>query len=168
MHARAPPSSRCAALWGSRAAPNRKPERPRRSIDRNTNGGIFTTNEDRGGVLFQNSKIRLTDIPDGTANTLAVGECIYDEPTVKWAALWPGMIGLYQGGVMISCVMWDIDDLSAQINGTAPQAFGSRHGGGAYFVFCDGSVRFFREGGNIQLLKWLAGRNDGVIINPEF
>ena len=131
-------------------------------------GGAFYTNADRGGVLFQNSKVRITDILDGTSNTLAIGECMYDEPSIKWAAIWPGMIGLYNGGVMISCVMWQVDDLSAYINGPAPQAFSSRHPGGAYFAFCDGSIRFFREGGSIQNLKWLAGRADGQVVNPDF
>ncbi|HEX4590245.1 MAG TPA: DUF1559 domain-containing protein [Gemmataceae bacterium] len=132
------------------------------------NGGFFTTNYDYGGAMFQNSKIRLTDITDGTANTLAIGECIYDVPTAKWAAIWPGMIGIYNGSIFISCVMWQVDDASADINGPAPQAFSSRHYGGAFFVFCDGSVRFFREGGDVKTLKWLAGRNDGHAVNPDF
>ncbi len=132
-------------------------------------GGFFITNQDRGGVMWQNSKIRITDIPDGTSSTLAIGECMFDEVTTKWAAIWPGMVGtLTAGSVMISCVMWQVDDQSAQINGTAPQAFSSRHPGGAFFGFCDGSVRFFREGGNIQNLKWLAGRNDGQVVQTEF
>ena len=118
--------------------------------------------------MFQNSKIRITDITDGTANTLAIGECMYDAAAGKWAAIWPGMIGVYNSSVFISCVMWQVDDASADINGTAPQAFSSRHFGGAFFAFCDGSVRFFREGGNIQNLKWLAGRADGKIVDPGF
>jgi prepilin-type N-terminal cleavage/methylation domain-containing protein/prepilin-type processing-associated H-X9-DG protein len=130
--------------------------------------GLFVTNADRGGVMFQNSKILPTDISDGTSNTLAVGECMFDDVTGKWAAIWPGMIGLYNGSVMISCTMWQVDDASADINGPAPQAFSSRHPGGAFFVFCDGSVRFFREGGNVQNLKWLAGRRDGHVVLPEF
>ena len=69
---------------------------------------------------------------------------------------------------MISCVMWWVDDDTAKINGTAPQAFGSRHPGGAFFGFCDGSVRFFREGSDIGTLKYLAGRADGVVVNPDF
>jgi hypothetical protein len=28
-------------------------------------------------------------------------------------------------------------------------------------------VRFFREGGDVKTLKWLAGRNDGMVVNPE-
>src|SRR5947209_1053250 len=44
----------------------------------------FYTDLDMGGVMFQNSKIRVTDVTDGTANTVAIGECMFDEPTTKW------------------------------------------------------------------------------------
>jgi prepilin-type processing-associated H-X9-DG protein len=79
------------------------------------------------------------------------------------------MTGLhgFPAGVYVSDVMWWVDDQSARINGPAPQAFSSRHTGGAFFVFCDGSVRFFREGGDIQTLKWLAGRDDGHVVNLD-
>jgi prepilin-type N-terminal cleavage/methylation domain-containing protein/prepilin-type processing-associated H-X9-DG protein len=136
--------------------------------DAGRDAGVFHYNEDRGGAMFQNSKIAVTDITDGTANTLAIGECMYDEVTTKWAASWPGMIGIYNSSILISCVMWQVDENSADINGPAPQAFSSRHSGGAFFAFCDGSVRFFREGGNVQNLKWLAGRADGHVVNPDF
>jgi prepilin-type N-terminal cleavage/methylation domain-containing protein len=96
----------------------------------NTPGGRFHTNEDRGGAMFQNSKVRIEDILDGTSNTIALGECMFDEQTTKWAALWPGMIGVYNGAMMISCVMWHLDENTARINGSAPQAFSSRHPGG--------------------------------------
>ena len=102
-----------------------------RAVAGATDYAIFTANQDTGGVLFQNSKIRITDITDGTSNTLALGECIFDVPTGKWAALWPGMSGLRDGAIYVSDVMWWVDDSSAEINGSAPQAFSSRHPGGA-------------------------------------
>jgi prepilin-type processing-associated H-X9-DG protein len=136
---------------------------------------VFIADMDYGGVMYQNSKVRFEHIPDGTSNTLAAGECILDEKTDKWAALWAGMTGLvpFGGGtadraVRVSDVMWSVDQAGARVNGPAPQAFSSRHPGGAMFVFCDGSVRFFREGGDVNLLRFLAGRNDGKVVTPDF
>jgi prepilin-type N-terminal cleavage/methylation domain-containing protein/prepilin-type processing-associated H-X9-DG protein len=129
---------------------------------------FFFVNQDMGGVMYQNSTVRLTDITDGTSNTLAVGECIFDAKTGKRACIWPGMSGLRNGSIWISDVMWWVDEATAQVNGTAPQAFSSRHPGGAQFSFCDGSVRLFRTGTDPNIIKWLAGRADGVVVPSNF
>jgi prepilin-type N-terminal cleavage/methylation domain-containing protein len=129
---------------------------------------FFFVDKDMGGVMYQNSKIQIVDVTDGTSNTLAVGECLFDEATGKRAALWAGMTGLRDGSIWISDVMWWVDESTARVNGPAPQAFSSRHVGGAFFGFCDGSVRFFREGGDVNIVKWLAGRNDGHVVNVDF
>jgi prepilin-type N-terminal cleavage/methylation domain-containing protein/prepilin-type processing-associated H-X9-DG protein len=128
----------------------------------------FIVDLDMGGVMFQNSKIKITDITDGTSNTIAIGECMFNESISKRAALWAGMTGYRDGSIWISDVMWWVDEDTARINGPAPQAFSSRHPGGAFFGFCDGSVRFFREGGDVNTIKWLAGRNDGHVVNYDF
>jgi prepilin-type processing-associated H-X9-DG protein len=128
-------------------------------------------NMDFGGVFWQNSKIPLTGITDGTSNTLAIGECTYDPAHGKLAAIWAGMTGWYPsypGSVRISDCMWYVDQDTAQINGSAPQAFSSRHPGGAMFGFCDGSVRLFRTATNPSVIRFLAGRNDGVVVNYDF
>jgi prepilin-type N-terminal cleavage/methylation domain-containing protein len=129
---------------------------------------VFIVDQDMGGVMYQNSKVRFTHIIDGTSNTLIIGECSYDERTGKRAALWAGMTGLRNDTVWISDVMWWVDEASARINGPAPQAFSSQHPSGALFAFGDGSVRFFREGGDVDTLRWLAGRNDGRVVDNAF
>jgi prepilin-type N-terminal cleavage/methylation domain-containing protein/prepilin-type processing-associated H-X9-DG protein len=130
---------------------------------------FFATNLDMGGILYQNSHVRMVEITDGTSNTLATGECKLDVPTDKRACIWAGMRGLQNGSISISDVMWWVDDQTATINGPAPQAFSSRHDmAGANFGFCDGSVRFFREGFDPTIIKWLAGRNDGVQVSFDF
>jgi prepilin-type processing-associated H-X9-DG protein len=96
---------------------------------------------------------------------MAVGECAFDLPHNKWGAIWAGMTGLNTDGARVSDVMWWIDQTNSTINGSSPQAFGSRHSGGAYFVFCDGSVHFFSDGADITTLRFMAGRNDGVVVN---
>ena len=158
----------------SNAAPDQNPERLNFGMSnyRAVAGPItypyFYVDQDMGGVMYQNSAIRLTDITDGTSNTLCVGECLFDQRTGKRACIWPGMTGLRNGSIWISDVMWWVDQSTAQVNGTAPQAFSSRHPGGAMFAFCDGSVRLFRTGTDPNIIRWLAGRNDGVIVPMNF
>lgn len=122
----------------------------------------FYVDFDYGGVMFQNSRMRMAKITDGTSNTLVIGECIFDEKTDKRAALWSGMTGLRNGAIWVSDVMWSVDNVSANINGPAPQAFSSRHPGGAFFAYSDGSVRFFYEHGDKNIVLWAAGRDDGL------
>jgi prepilin-type N-terminal cleavage/methylation domain-containing protein len=130
----------------------------------------FIPDLDRGGVLWQNSRIRPMDIPDGLSFTLLVGECKFDSYKEPTACIWPGMGGMIDPiTVRISDVMWCVDDADYRINGPGPQAFSSRHsGGGALFAFCDGSIRFLRETASPDTIRWLAGRNDGVAVSGDF
>jgi prepilin-type N-terminal cleavage/methylation domain-containing protein/prepilin-type processing-associated H-X9-DG protein len=132
---------------------------------------FITLNMDFGGVFYQNSNLALTAITDGTSNTLAIGECMYDPQSGKLAAIWAGMTGWYPAfpsSVRISDVMWYVDQATAQVNGSAPQAFSSRHPGGAQFGFCDGSVRLFRTGTDPNIVRFLAGRMDGIVVPNDF
>jgi prepilin-type N-terminal cleavage/methylation domain-containing protein/prepilin-type processing-associated H-X9-DG protein len=133
------------------------------------NQDLSSVTKGTGGVMFQNSAIRVTDIRDGSSNTLFVGECKYDENFGQRGAIWAGYTGfstIQVGAVSISDCMWYMDAANASVNGTTPQAYSSRHSGGAYFAFCDGSVRFFVNNGNPNLL-YLAGRADGVIVSLD-
>jgi prepilin-type N-terminal cleavage/methylation domain-containing protein len=128
---------------------------------------------DFGGVFYHNSRTRIAAITDGTSNTLVIGECMFDEKLNKSACVWVAMGGWVPPGassntVRISDVMWYVDQAAAQINGTAPQAFSSRHHGGAFFGFADGSVRFFRNSADPDRIRYLAGRDDGQLVQPEF
>jgi len=158
----------------SAASPDLNPERldfamsNYRAVAGPTTYPFFFVNQDMGGVMYQNSQTRLTDITDGTSHTLAVGECIFDQRVGKRACIWAGMTGLRNGSIWISDVMWWVDEATARVNGPAPQAFSSRHHGGALFGFCDGSVRFFKDNTDPNLIRWLAGRNDGQVVQYDF
>jgi prepilin-type N-terminal cleavage/methylation domain-containing protein/prepilin-type processing-associated H-X9-DG protein len=124
-------------------------------------------NQDTGGIMYQNSRTTIPDITDGTSNTMLVGECIFDVPTTKRAAIWAGMTGQISTVVQVSDAMWWVDDANSRVNGPAEQAFSSRHGNGALFGFADGSVRFIYDSADPTQVKWLAGRADGMIVNAE-
>ena len=118
---------------------------------------------DMGGVLFWNSRIRLTDVTDGTSNTLALGECMLDVSTGKVAAVWVGMECSVGGFRYISDVFWSVGDGDFVINGPGAQAFSSRHTSGTSFAFCDGSVHFIGNAVRSTTVQVLAGRADGLL-----
>jgi prepilin-type N-terminal cleavage/methylation domain-containing protein len=129
----------------------------------------FAEGQDKGGVMFQNSQVSFAQISDGSSNTLAFGECVYEaiESPQRWAAIWAGMTGRSADGARVSDVMWWVDSVTSKINGSAVQAFSSNHQGGAFFAFCDGTVRFFPDSGNINVLRNLASRSDGVSVSLD-
>ena len=129
---------------------------------------LYFPNKDFGGVMYHNSTTEMAEIRDGTSNTLIVGECILDPAVNKRAAIWAGMSGIVGSTLQSSDCMWLIDEDSSVINGPAPQAFSSQHPGGAFFAFADGSTRFFTDGGDVEVLQFLAGRADGTVVNPDF
>ena len=119
------------------------------------------------GLFWPNSRVALmTDVPDGTATTLMLGErdgsihlagnlygTSYDENDPK-ACLDPQFV---------------VDALvdSRPINGPDERCFSSRHSGGAHFLFADGSVKFLSEKCSTTILRRLANRADGVPISES-
>jgi prepilin-type processing-associated H-X9-DG protein len=133
------------------------------------------------GSFFLNSRIGYEDIPDGTSNTIFVGEKKRHSLDLGWASgtratlrnagIRPNAPDLLYG--MEPIPSWDDDDDS--FAGTLVQpdpnnpdlvgGFSSAHRGGANFAFGDGSVRFLTDAIRPKILRCLANRRDGEIHN---
>jgi prepilin-type N-terminal cleavage/methylation domain-containing protein/prepilin-type processing-associated H-X9-DG protein len=123
------------------------------------NGGqagltLFGGNNAWVGPLYLDSTVRLTDITDGTGNTIAFGEWVSDYPT---AGQKPGVVFPWiSGGYMVTG-----SGLQDFVYG-----FGSRHTGIVNFAFCDGSVRSVNKTAGTSTDFWNAsGYRDGNTIN---
>lgn len=108
------------------------------------------------GCSWQNSRCRVSDITDGTSNTLLIGERAYrfDNLTVgagnalgfSSAVCAPGTsagikaAGMCVLGVAYNGINWSVNNQVHQ-----PRGFHSNHVGGAHFVMADGSVQFLSE-----------------------
>ncbi|WP_339734223.1 DUF1559 domain-containing protein [uncultured Gimesia sp.] len=144
-----------------------------------TNG----TSVDRGGVFFKNSAITLTEIYDGTSNTLLLGEKTLLHPHSKnvlggsvWAASnrtdlmgttgqYTDHVGCVFGGVHQSHAL-NGDPVAAGVDPAyTPLCFVSQHTGGVHFALCDGSVRFISENvDQVNLMRWLGQRDDKQVV----
>ena len=112
------------------------------------------------GVLYNNSKIRIAQITDGTSNTLMVGEVT------------GGRSGSNEGWFWITHAANDTAD---GINGPATVpgggsfafyggGFSSFHPGGCHFVFADSSTHFLSENIDQAVLAALTTRDQGDIV----
>jgi prepilin-type N-terminal cleavage/methylation domain-containing protein/prepilin-type processing-associated H-X9-DG protein len=115
---------------------------------------------------------RLAEITDGTSQTIFVGEV---RPACSEHAR-NGWIASNNGSGYCSTIIpinYDtcdeeaIDPCRRPCNWNTEVGFKSRHSGGAFFLFGDGSVRFLDEGVDMPLYQGLGGKSDGSIANQS-
>lgn len=106
------------------------------------------------GPFGNNSRTKLTDIVDGTSNTIAVGEAIPKVGTgtsASYGPHWGAGAHTDVHGRITTDARYGINQKWDQAcTNPAPRCgyawtFQSLHPGGANFLFCDGSVKFINE-----------------------
>jgi prepilin-type N-terminal cleavage/methylation domain-containing protein/prepilin-type processing-associated H-X9-DG protein len=126
------------------------------------------------GVLYYNSRVRISDITDGTSNTLLAGERYSKDLAVPDSELsdWRGWAwtNYNSGGDHLGDTSWPINSPASTIGQDSRKTnFGSGHEGGANFVLCDGSVRFLTMTSVSSLVNFqrLSVINDGYPVTLE-
>lgn len=132
---------------------------------------------DNHGVLFLNSHVRFEDVSDGISMTLFVGETIHDGLGLGWASGTRASLrntGLTAGSGPFSVAGPAVGSgPNGSGSGMPPSplfvgGFSSAHPGIINFAMGDGSVRVLTKTINTAILKQLAHRADGELIDESF
>jgi prepilin-type N-terminal cleavage/methylation domain-containing protein/prepilin-type processing-associated H-X9-DG protein len=114
------------------------------------------------GIYYDNSQTRLTDITDGTSNTLAFGEylgAIHNNGTREFELAWMG--------AGWCPTKWGLKPIyGREINDYFNGQFQSKHTSGIVnFAFADGSVHGISTGVDFNVYIYLSGMHDGKVVN---
>jgi prepilin-type N-terminal cleavage/methylation domain-containing protein/prepilin-type processing-associated H-X9-DG protein len=127
------------------------------------------------GLMFLNSRVRYSDIFDGSSNTLLLSEFRYPEQ---------GLLGWVSGtrATLRNTSMIEKNRPRYQLNAQGIQAefeetpvdpffvggFSSAHAGGVNASFADGSTRFITADIDPTILRLYGNRSDGEIIKSAY
>ena len=128
-------------------------------------------NHAKDGVFYPWSSTRVTDIRDGSSNTIAIGERLHElRVWTRGSCDVPGSPGR-MCVASAKNITWPMNsDPKVVCYADCPGArtclfndlfFGSRHPGGAHFAFADGSVHFLSEAIQFEIYEDLATKAGG-------
>ncbi len=140
--------------------------------------------DDGQGMFFLNSRVRISDIRDGTSNTFAVGERSFHLAPSTWMGRVPGGWNFKtppeKGGdarfrsfphpaysFVISTVGLEDPPRTPNNPVAHPEDYWSYHPGGVNFAFGDGSVRFIKNSIAPQVFQALATRGGNEIVSSD-
>jgi prepilin-type processing-associated H-X9-DG protein len=128
----------------------------------------------RGMMNWYGVEITLSTVTDGASNTILLGESLPGERPGRdnnnWATAKAGATTIIK--INHPTPYLGADGCTAApdryyLNQSVAGGFKSRHSGGAYFAFVDGSIRFLRENIDHSTYQYLGCRNDGQVASPE-
>lgn len=126
--------------------------------------GMLTQYRDSTGSISTKYKVRLTDVTDGTTNTIMVGERSINLPSGQTNDYRSWIRGNNGGSGTTKCVTYPIN--STMYNGSNNFnhiSMASHHTGGCNFALGDGSVRFIRSSIALNIYKASASINSGEV-----
>lgn len=137
------------------------------------------------GLFGSDFTVSERDIQDGLSQTLAVGERTSSRGYASWMAMIPGgwlfPTTLFNNGgpflpdsgvpscAMVIAPVGLVDGPRTPNNRSVwhPEDFGSKHNGGANFLFADGSVHFVKDSISYRTFLSLATRAGGEVVSAE-
>ena len=125
---------------------------------------------DNNGVFFLNSRLRFSQILDGSSQTILLGEMLPGPGSLGWASGTRATLrntGSYKSPPRLPSKNEPapVVDLTGSMT---VGGFSSYHTGGANFAFADGSVHFLSLSIEEKLLSQLGNRADGELLVNEF
>lgn len=119
---------------------------------------------DRTGGVIAGDYAGVSDVPDGTSNTLLAVE---KRLTVPYAVAWNDDQGWSDSG--LDNDVWVVSYLPVRKDDRTPSGYdaGSAHPAGMNVLYADGSVRRLSYSVTPAVLTTLAGRDDGLISEGE-
>ncbi|HEY2783630.1 MAG TPA: DUF1559 domain-containing protein [Fimbriiglobus sp.] len=131
----------------------------------------------RGTGMFQrNSSFTFADVTDGLGQTFMIGEKGAFFVKAPWVGVMSGGVIETTPGAPVfrsvmhpgpSMVMARILSRGLNSPNAEPYDYFSPHPGVVNFAFGDGSVRPVKDTANIQVLRALASRNEGDVVDPD-